>query len=298
MRYSFHGKVRASGQQVDGFVEAATATEAIDRLADRGIIGVYSVRPEPKPVKNAVRLSGEAEPPDEDASRQQRLPRLPAVVPKRIATAALKPAPAPAPLPPAGESPKPATAATEEVLVQMVEKLTVLMTRVETALSRSANSMYKAGPVRGSGFSPIKRSGKIPQDVQTNTLHDIFQNNLDLRKSLDTLATTVGQPPVKEPAAPGVKKIPAGAKAASASSSPNISISTADQSTMPDAPAPAAPSAGSVQAVIAIPVPHRDSPAPRDTGRETGRESLKPARDGVRDPSAPAQKLPAQAQPA
>lgn len=59
MRYSFHGKVRATGQPIDGFVEAANSEQAIDRLADQGIIGVYTVRPEPLPPTNAVMLAGD-----------------------------------------------------------------------------------------------------------------------------------------------------------------------------------------------------------------------------------------------
>jgi hypothetical protein len=211
VRYSFHGKVRTNGQQVDGFVEAANATEAIDRLADRGIIGVYSVRPEARPVKNAVTLSGEAEP-EEPRQEPRRLPspssQRSQVVPKRIPPATAKPAvaarPAPqqqivAPAPAAAEpvaAPVAVNPATESALLQMMERLTALMGRVEQALSRPA-VMYQAGPVRAGGFSPAKKSGKIPMDVQSSTLHDIFKNNLDLRKSLDKLATTVGTAPAK-----------------------------------------------------------------------------------------------------
>jgi hypothetical protein len=44
MRYAFHGKMRATGQVMDGYVEAASSEEAFDRLADQGIIGVHTVR--------------------------------------------------------------------------------------------------------------------------------------------------------------------------------------------------------------------------------------------------------------
>jgi hypothetical protein len=49
VRYAFHGKVRATGQQVDGFVDAPNSADAIDQLADQGIIGVQTVRPAPLP---------------------------------------------------------------------------------------------------------------------------------------------------------------------------------------------------------------------------------------------------------
>ncbi len=60
MRYSFHGKKRNTGETVDGFIEAANSTEAIDRLADQGIIGVYTVRPDPLPLRNALASGGAA----------------------------------------------------------------------------------------------------------------------------------------------------------------------------------------------------------------------------------------------
>jgi len=201
VRYSFHGKVRSSGQQVDGFVEAANATEAIDRLADRGIIGVYSVRPESKPTKNAIILSGEASPDEAEHSQQSRKFKSPAIVPRRLPAApaqdhapALQPASAPAASSPGAEA----------ALLQLVDKLTALMGRVEQALSRPMNVVYQAGPARNAaGGGAIRGKSKgIPQDMQSSTLHDIFQNNLDLRKSLDKLASTVGPPPAKPAPAP------------------------------------------------------------------------------------------------
>ncbi len=299
MRYSFHGKVRANGQQVDGFVEAANATEAIDRLADRGIIGVYSVRPEPKPVKNAVRLSGEAEPPDEPDSRyidRRQLPgptngsrtqRAPVAVPKRIVSAPQpKPAtstpvptvPAPAVPAPAVPAPVPVAAAaapaTEALLLQTIEKLANLMDRVERALSRPTNVMYQAGPVRSSGFTPSKKSGRIPQDVQTNTLHDIFQNNLDLRKSLDKLATTVGTPTIA-----ASEKVPAPAA---------VGGNGANGQTGHGA-APGSGSGASVVSHAAAPASVRDG----QSIREPAREIPKP----VREPAGIGQKLAAEPQP-
>jgi len=56
VRYAFHGKVRATGQQIDGFVDADNSADAIDQLADQGIIGVQTVRPIHAPAKNALML--------------------------------------------------------------------------------------------------------------------------------------------------------------------------------------------------------------------------------------------------
>ncbi len=263
MRYSFHGKVRANGQQVDGFVEAANATEAIDRLADRGIIGVYSVHPEPKPTKNAVRLAGEPEPEENEPRQLPRPQRMPAVVPKRIAS---RPQPAPQPPAPVAAAPAPApvtpviSSATETALLAMMEKMTALMARVEHALSRPVSVIHQGGPVRAtSGFTPAKRSGRIPQDVQSNTLHDIFQNNLDLRKSLDKLASTVNPPVMKVAAEP-----PTGA----ADSGSAEAVSGQDSSVQHEMPLLAS-----------------EPPAARETVRETPRlDSAKP--DSARPDSA------------
>jgi hypothetical protein len=243
VRYSFHGKVRANGQQVDGFVEAASATEAIDRLADRGIIGVYSVRPEPKLNKNAVRLSGEPEPEDEEPRRQQpRLPGRPSVVPKRIAAAPAVAAP-PAPSQVTVSSP-----VTEAMLKQVLEKLNELSARVEQALARPTNVTYQSGAVRNSGgaYGATKKSSRIPLDVQSSTLHDIFKNNLDLRRSLDKLADAVGPAPVKA-AGEGPDGAPANA-----------------------------PASGSRAAINAFEPGARDAGA-RDAARELPRPSREPA---------------------
>jgi hypothetical protein len=197
VRYSFHGKVRATGQQVDGFVEAANATQAIDRLADQGIIGVYSVRPEEKIPKNAVILAGQ-EVPEEEVPPQRRLERpsgssklrpIPAVavpVGARMQAAAVQPLAQPQ-LPAA-----PADATTTVVLTQLVEKVSTLMMQVEKLLSRPSQVIYQnSGPARNSGGG-AKKSSRIPNEAQNNTLRDIFLTNLDLRQSLEKLATTVG----------------------------------------------------------------------------------------------------------
>jgi hypothetical protein len=146
VRYSFHGKVRTTGQQVDGFVEAENASQAIDRLADRGIIGVYSVRPEPKVPKHSVVLSGEAEPEEPVARERPRLERssrskpIPAVaVPIAHAQPQL---PAPQPV---------ASQGTEAALTLLVEKISALLVQVEKVLARPQQVIYtSAGPARNS----------------------------------------------------------------------------------------------------------------------------------------------------
>jgi hypothetical protein len=76
------------------------------------------------------------------------------------------------------------------VLNQLVDKLSTLLVQVERILSRPQQVIYQSGPVRGGGGVSMK-SGRIPSDVQNNTLRDIFQTNLDLRQSLEKLASTV-----------------------------------------------------------------------------------------------------------
>jgi hypothetical protein len=201
VRYSFHGKIRATGQQVDGFVEAPSASIAIDRLADQGIIGVYTVRPEPKPPKNAVYIPGQSPEPEEDHAPPQlpqQLPRLERPVRRppvgQPALPARKPPQTPVPVPTqpvqADAPPVPA----DPAMGQIVEKLSFLMSQVEKILARPAQVVYQNSPARSVGTGE-KRKGRMPTEVQSNTLRDIFQNNLDLRQSLEKLATTVGAPP-------------------------------------------------------------------------------------------------------
>lgn len=173
MRYSFHGKVRATGQTVDGYVDAPNASMAIDRLADRGIIGVYSVRPEPKPPKNAVRLDGDNTP--EPADEEKPPPRLEA--------------PAAAPAPAAR-----AEAGSEAVFSQLVDKLGTLLVQVEKLLSRPPQQqvIYQtaaSGPIRD-GHARAKKPAA--HEVNGSTLREIFQSNLDLRNSLEKLANSTG----------------------------------------------------------------------------------------------------------
>jgi hypothetical protein len=157
---------------VDGYVEAPNASQAIDRLADRGIIGVYSVRPEPKPPKNAVRLDGEPEP--EEAKPVARIE-----------------APAPPP-PPAPVKSEPGA---EVVFASLVDKLGTLLVQVEKLLSRPQQQVIyqSAGPARDRGdFGSARIRKPHPNPEGSSTLRDIFQTNLDLRQSLEKLANNTG----------------------------------------------------------------------------------------------------------
>ncbi len=243
MRYSFHGKVRATGQQVDGYVEAPSSSDAIDRLADQGIIGVYSVRPEPRAPQNAVLVTGTKEWAAEEAravlaEKQGRLPgpaRQAAPQPQPIVVHAL-PAPVapaappsppqivyvPMPTPVAGTAP-PAVAgdgASDSILTSLVDKVALLLTQVEKLLSRPAQVVYAAGgggggTARGGG----KKSSKNLSDSQNSTLKDIFATNLALRRSLANLDTAVGAAPAAgtpAPAGPALESVPAIVAAAEA----------------------------------------------------------------------------------
>jgi hypothetical protein len=186
VRYSFHGKVRATGQLVDGFVEASSSSEAIDRLADQGIIGVYTVRPESRSPKNAVILAGQ-EPHEEEshaepvahaasnavgngAGNGSQPPLTAATIDKAVANAATNPV----------------------VLQQLVEQIKVLSAQVEKLLARPAQVVYQSGGAVREGGAAKKRSARAMGADQSSTLRDIFQNNLDLRRSLEKLASTSG----------------------------------------------------------------------------------------------------------
>ena len=214
MRYSFHGKVRATGQQVDGYVEAETSTEAIDRLADQGIIGVYSVRAEPKQPRNPVLLAGtpefersQFEDPSAASKRARKaLPAPPMAVPYLPQV----PLPAPmAPQPAAEVVPvaAPVPGVSDGVMLQLVDKLGTLIGQMQKFLDRPAQVVYATGPAReGKGGGKRAGSSRNISEAQNSTLKDIFQNNLDLRRSLQKLADTVtpgtnGSPVVAEPAA-------------------------------------------------------------------------------------------------
>ncbi len=198
MRYSFHGKVRATGQQVDGYVEAETSTEAIDRLADQGIIGVYSVRAEPKQPRNAVLVAGtpEFERALLESTETGRLKRRSLPAPTRsplpLAEQAV-PLPAPVEPPPAAAA-APVPGVSDGAMLQLVDKLSILIGQMQKFLDRPAQVIYQTGG--GGGREGGGRGGKRPSsrnisDAQNSTLKDIFQNNLDLRRSLQKLAETV-----------------------------------------------------------------------------------------------------------
>ncbi len=202
MRYSFHGKVRATGQQVDGYVEAETSTEAIDRLADQGIIGVYSVRAEPKQPRNAVLVAGTPEferallESAEPGQRQKRkaLPsaRNQSFVPVEVPVAA--PPPPPPVEPPVVALAAPVPGVSDGVMLQLVDKLTILIGQMQKFLDRPAQVIYQSGGGEGrggGGGGKKKATSRNISDAQNSTLRDIFQNNLDLRRSLEKLANTV-----------------------------------------------------------------------------------------------------------
>jgi len=136
VRYSFHGKMRTTGQTVDGHIDAPSSSEAIDLLADQGIIGVYSVFADPL----------------------------------------------------APSAPKPAAPTPDMVLQALVDKLTGLVGQVETILSKPVVQYVRQSE---GGRGPSRRAS-LPQrntnEAQNSALKDIFQNNLELRKSLEKLA--------------------------------------------------------------------------------------------------------------
>ena len=217
MRYSFHGKVRSTGQQVDGFVEAETSTEAIDRLADQGIIGVYSVRAEPKQPRNAVLVAGT---PEFDRAL------LESAEPGRQKRRSLPPPPPRFPQPPAElpiiappAAPVPAAVAvpgvSDAVMLQLVDKLSTLVGQMQKFLDRPAQVIYQSGGRGEGGGKGGKRAAtsRNISDAQNSTLRDIFQNNLDLRRSLQKLADTV-TPGAAAAATDGSAAVPASPVAA------------------------------------------------------------------------------------
>ena len=61
MRYGFHGKKRGTLEPIDGYIEANSAIDAIDQLADEGIIGVQTVRQIHTRKPNAISFVGDFE---------------------------------------------------------------------------------------------------------------------------------------------------------------------------------------------------------------------------------------------
>jgi hypothetical protein len=146
---------------VDGFVEAPNSTAAIDRLADRGIIGVYSVRPAPKP-------------------------------PEEEKPAAQLPAPTPLPMP----APVPVKSDSEVVFTTLVDKLGTLLTQVEKLLEKPPQQViyqtHNSTTVAASREISQRVRRPSPNMASNSTLRDIFQTNLDLRQSLEKLASNGG----------------------------------------------------------------------------------------------------------
>ena len=243
MRYSFHGKVRATGQLVDGYVEAETSTEAIDRLADQGIIGVYSVRAEPKQPRNSVLLAGTPEfernmYDDGEPQRKARrgLPQQPQP-PQVYLPAAPVAAPPPPPQPVAVAVASPvAPAVSDPVMVQLVDKLSTLIGQMQKFLDRPAQVVYASGPAREGKGGGGKRAGRSINEAQNSTLKDIFQNNLDLRRSLAKLAETVTPAAGAAEAGPSAIEMAAPVAAGSAGSEDAISEPTPADAGAPQVP--------------------------------------------------------------
>src|SRR5277367_4971238 len=61
MRYGFHGKKRGTLEPIDGYIEANSAIDAIDQLADEGVIGVQTVRQIHPRKPNAISFVGDFE---------------------------------------------------------------------------------------------------------------------------------------------------------------------------------------------------------------------------------------------
>jgi hypothetical protein len=253
VRYSFHGKVRATGQQVDGYVEANSSAEAIDRLADQGIIGVHTVRPEAKKQRNAVIL-GTADVYEDEAPKALPAAAAAPVVPQPIYIPVPTPAVAPA-----------SSGATEQILGQLVDKLTTLMGQVEVLLSRPSQIVYQSGPARnggGGGGGGTKRQPRKHDEAQDKTLMAIFQTNMDLRRSLSKLSTVVANGVTTAAANNGAL---AGTPAAAAVAAP--AGSAGNGSPAASAPAPSVPSRMES---------NRSDPAPKSSGGNGRERVLKP----------------------
>ena len=240
VRYSFHGKVRATGQQVDGYVEAETSTEAIDRLADQGIIGVYSVRAEPKQPRNPVLLAGTPEferslyeEPNAAGGNRKARKALPGPQQMPMQVPYLPPVPLPEPVQPpapmldaAPAAPVPVVVTggiSDNTMLALVDKLGTLIGQMQKFLERPAQVVYASGPAReGKGGGGKRSASRNISDAQNSTLKDIFLNNLDLRRSLQKLADTVTPSPNGSPAPDAVLAEPAAAEASSLAEAPAV----------------------------------------------------------------------------
>ncbi len=153
MRYSFHGNRRDTQEPIDGYIEAASAIDAIDQLADEGIIGVQSVRQIfPRP-KNAISFAGDFQQ-DVDAA--------------------------------AGPNAAPSA---DIVLTQLVAKMQSLVGEVEKILSRPALPAIPMHPnrIRVADTQRAIRAAAAEQ-AEDSVLREIFQSNLELRRTAEKLA--------------------------------------------------------------------------------------------------------------
>ena len=163
MRYAFHGKQRGTLEAIDGYIDASSAIDAIDQLADEGIVGVYSVRQiTPRP-KTSIILQGDLEQAVEEAAGPTAAPSI------------------------------------EVILTQLFAKMTTLVSEVEKMLSRPA----AAGPVypARTRVSETKQLSRVTEQ-KGSVLQDIFQSNLDLRRSI------AQAPPAPAPATTTISTTP------------------------------------------------------------------------------------------
>jgi hypothetical protein len=149
MRYGFHGKKRGTLEEIDGYIDANSAIDAIDQLADEGIIGVQTVRQIHPRKPNAISFVGDFEEAVE-ASAGTNEP------------------------------------ASEAVLNQLVVKMASLVSEVEKILSRPSVPAPAPLPARPNRIrvSEIKQPQRFDEQ-QDSVLKDIFQSNLDLRRSYE-----------------------------------------------------------------------------------------------------------------
>jgi hypothetical protein len=115
-------------------------------------------------------------------------------------------------------------AADGSVLQKLVDQIQVLSAQVEKLLARPSQIVYQSGPARGGGGGQ-KKSSRIFDDAQNSTLRDIFQNNLDLRKSLEKLGAPTGpastSAPSGKPPEAALREIPKVARESSNGSGSN-----------------------------------------------------------------------------
>jgi hypothetical protein len=149
MRYGFHGKKRGTLEPIDGYIEANSAIDAIDQLADEGVIGVQTVRQIHTRKPNAISFVGDFEEAIEASDGS-------------------------------------AESTSEAVLNQLVVKMASLVSEVEKILARPEVPAPAPLPARPNRIrvSEIKQPPRF-NDQQNSVLSDIFQSNLELRRSFE-----------------------------------------------------------------------------------------------------------------